>query len=257
MNEQQRLLSAIWQHEATEDEDQRFSQQGLDIYRRNLLANATRSLSISFPTLFELLDSDVSDLLTRQLLQCSAPTQGDWAQWGAHFPTLIEQSSDIEDYPYLADCARLDWAIHKALYGADEVLDQSSLQRLADTEPERLVVVFNRNVSLIESDFPIDDIFNAHHAPEQAEKDNAMSRAQHTLANDLSTKSYLVFRPEFQPMVNVLDLSEAVFTQQLMAGNSLENALDSVANDSTFSFEQWLIKAIERNLIICFKEKKS
>ena len=257
MNTQQQLLSAIWQPGECDDAGNVFCQQGVDIYRRNLLANATRSLSISFPTLFQLLDSDVSDLLTHQLLHYSAPIQGDWGQWGAHLPSLIEQSTMIENYPYLADCARLDWAIHLALHGADQMLDKSSLQRLADTELKHLVVEFNQNLLLIDSDFPLDDIFYAHHGEAQLDKDTAMSRAQHALAGDLVRQSYLVFRPEFQPKVTVITQSEAVFMQQLMVGLSLENALDSVGEDSTFSFEQWLINAIERNLITCFKERIS
>lgn len=89
INEQQRLLDAIWSDELSgkplsnqiTNSRHGFSAQGIDIYRRNLLANAQRALSITFPTVFELLDSDVSAALVKQFLQTSPPTQGDWAQW--------------------------------------------------------------------------------------------------------------------------------------------------------------------------------
>ena len=46
---QNALVHAIW-HE----EDTLFDNKSLDIYRANIKANASRSLSISFPTVFQL-----------------------------------------------------------------------------------------------------------------------------------------------------------------------------------------------------------
>lgn len=52
-NEQQRLLDVIWHDESPVRDKSGFEAQGIDIYRRNLLANAQRALSISFPTVFQ------------------------------------------------------------------------------------------------------------------------------------------------------------------------------------------------------------
>ena len=87
-NEQQRLLDVIWNDESPVRDKSGFEAQGIDIYRRNLLANAQRALSISFPTVFQLLDSNVSKNLVYQFLRISPPSQGDWTQWGADFLIL-------------------------------------------------------------------------------------------------------------------------------------------------------------------------
>lgn len=255
MDEQKRLLNAIWQQESGKSHDSEFSSQGLNIYRRNLMANASRSLSISFTTIFELLDWDVSALLVTDFLKTSPPTQGDWAQWGENFPSFIASTELGNQYPYLADCALLDWKIHQALHGYDQVLEQASLQRLADTEPENMTCQFNSNVALINSDYPIADIFDAHHDADDHQRDKAMHRAQQRLAEEPNQQCYLVYRQAFQPMVKVLLRSQAIFIEHLLAEQSLASALDSVSADNEFSFEQWLIQAIEDNLIICFKEK--
>ena len=60
ISEQQRLLDAIWHDEYEAESINGFNVDGINIYRRNLLANAKRALSVSFPTIFELLDSDIS-----------------------------------------------------------------------------------------------------------------------------------------------------------------------------------------------------
>jgi hypothetical protein len=65
----------------------------------------------------------------------------------------------------------------------------------------------------------------------------------------------MVYRPEFQPKVTRLTANDGIFMTCLLSGESLEQALDAVKNNRDFSFEQWLITAIERNLIYYFKEK--
>jgi len=255
MSEQKRLLDAIWQLETNDESVSEFSQQGLAIYRRNLMANAGRSLSISFTTIFELLDSDISALLVKDFLKTSLPTQGDWAQWGEGLPSFIANTELGNQYPYLADCALLDWTIHQALHGYEQVLEQASLQRLADTEPENIICHFNSNVTLISSDYPIADIFNAHHSVDEKQREIALQQAQQMLLAPPNQQVYLVYRREFQPMVKSLSNTQAIFIEQLLVKKSLSSALDSVSADDEFVFEQWLIQAIEDNLIICFKEK--
>ncbi|MGB1298905.1 MAG: putative DNA-binding domain-containing protein, partial [Psychrobium sp.] len=87
MNEQQQLLSAIWDNSAIEHG---FSEEGVAIYHRNLLANAKRGLAVSFPTLFELLDGGDSDELVAEFLRYSPPNQGDWGQWGGELAGFLE-----------------------------------------------------------------------------------------------------------------------------------------------------------------------
>jgi len=245
MNEQQRLLAAIWGEDTGE-----FSAQGIAIYRRNLLANAQRALALSFPTIFELLDSNVSEQLAADFLLFSPPSQGDWGQWGAVFSAFISQHELSDDYAYLADCAALDWAVHQALHGTDTTLDSASLQQLADVEPAQLTVVINPNVVIMTSEYPLVDIFDAHHHIDEATRNDALHRAQTQLSDECIPCAAMVFRPEYQPHVCLIPESEAMFMQILIANKSLGEALDSMSDFPDFSFEQWLVKAIENNLIV-------
>ena len=258
MHEQQALLDAIWADDFSGNIDHGFDHRGINIYRRNLLANAQRALSISFPTVFMLLDSDVSSSLVQPFLQTSPPEQGDWAQWGDEFFDFIADTAVGRDYPYLADCAALDWHVHRALHGQDQALVHASLQLLATAEPEHIFVEFNANVQLMSSQYPISEIFTAHHHDDAEIRDAALVQAQQALTTPQLTaiepQQVLVFRPEFQPQVQALNPSEARFVQALQTGQSLAMALDWVKHDSDFTFENWLVSAIQSNLIYQFKE---
>lgn len=246
MNEQQRLLAAIWDDSAVE---QGFTQEGIAIYRRNLLANARRGLSLSFPTLFELLDSNDSDELVAEFLKSSPPNQGDWGQWGGDLAAFLKTHRLSEEYPYLADCAALDWQVHCGLQGPDWSVDSQSLARLGDTEPEKLHVVLNPNVALLTSDYPIFDIYQAHHLESETEREAAFTKARQLLQAGPETTTTMIYRPEFQPKISQLSDSEALFMQALLADQSLGEALDLVTVCDDFSFEQWLTGAIKNNLI--------
>ena len=253
IDEQQCLLDAIWNDQPS-SVVHGFSEQGINIYRRNLFANAQRALSISFPTVFELLDSDVSASLVLPFLKSSPPAQGDWAQWGHDFAEFIGTTEIAQDYPYLVDCAALDWLVHGVSHGKDQHLQQVSLQLLADVEPERLLIRFQQNVKLLNSKYPVVEIFDAHHHPDPAQQKVAFKSAQQALSSTLLEHSIMVYRPEFQPCINKLTASEALFMQSLMANHSLAQSLDAVSHDPQFSFEKWLLNAIKHNLIHYLKE---
>jgi len=254
MNEQQRLLNAIWNEEPAVLAESGFDSQGINIYRRNLLANAQRALTISFPTIFALLDSDISDSLTQQFLRQYPPSHGDWAQWGECFDKFIATTQVADDYPYFPDCATVDWHIHCALQGKDQTLDQASLSLLQSSEPENIVVEFNTNVSLVKTIYPLTEIYQAHHG-DKIQREVAMKQAKSALSSPLQEHVVMIYRPEFQPQVTRLTHSESEFILCLHAGNSLVKSLDTVSHFNDFSFELWLLKAIEQNLIYLFREQ--
>ncbi|MEL0659539.1 DNA-binding domain-containing protein [Psychromonas arctica] len=258
MIQQQHLLALIWNNDpksfAQELEKSGFDARGIDIYRRNLLANAQRALSITFPTISQLLDSDVNENLVQGFLKQCPPNQGDWAQWGDDFSHFIAANKIAHEYSYLPDCAALDWHIHKALNGQDQTLDYTSLALLASAEPEDINITLNNNVALIKTTSPISEIFDAHHHPDQQQRKMAMEQAKVALNTKPKEHTVMVSRPEFQPKVTTLTDSEAEFMFCLKAKKSLAESLDTVSHYDNFSFEEWLVAAIEQNLILHFKE---
>lgn len=259
-NEQHRLLKVIWNDESVALKQCGFNAQGINIYRQNLLANAKRALTISFPTVFELLDSDISERLVYQFLRVSPPNLGDWTQWGENFSDFLGTTEVGADYPYIADCAALDWHVHCALHGPDQILISSTLQLLGESEPEQLFITFNHNVKILKTIYPLTDIFQAHHHSDELQRKSAMSAAKKALSGKNVEQVVMIYRPEFQPQVTTLSASEGALMSSLLSGQSLAQSLDALKYDNEFSFEhfsfeQWLFTAIERNLINIIKEK--
>jgi hypothetical protein len=253
-NEQQRLLEIIWNDDSSALEQCGFDAQGINVYRRNLLANAQRALNISFPTVFKLLDSDISESLVYQFLRHSPPNQGDWTQWGDNFPHFLATTEVGDNYPYISECATLDWHVHRALHGRDQTFSQRSLQVLSESEPEHIFIEFNQNVKIFTSEFPLTEIFQAHHHNDKSQGEIAMNNAKSALLEKPVEQVVMVYRPEFQPQVAKLTASEGAFMLTLFSGKSLAQSLDAVKNSNDFSFEQWLVTAIKHNLIYYFKE---
>jgi hypothetical protein len=254
MNQQQYLLALIWNDDPTLLAESGLDIRGINIYRKNLLVNAQRALSITFPTIFKLIDSDISENLVQQFIKLCPPVQGDWTQWGKEFSGFIATNKIADKYPYLPDCAQLDWHMHCALHGKDQTLEKTSLQLLADREPENIIIILNHNIKLIKTIYPIFDIFFAHHHPNKQQREIAMRDAKIALSNVLEEQVVMVSRPEFQPKLTTLTHSEAIFMFNLNTGSSLAESLNSVNHSDDFSFEKWLIEAIGQNLIYHFKE---
>lgn len=83
---------------------------GLSAYRTNALAHAARALRIQFPTVADLLGDAAFQALCTRYWYGWPPTRGDLAWLGETLPECLEQQDELKCQPWLADCARLDWA---------------------------------------------------------------------------------------------------------------------------------------------------
>ena len=57
--------------------------------------------------------------LARALWRAHPPTEGDLAAWGEALPGYLAGSPDLATEPFLADMARLDWALGEPDFVAD------------------------------------------------------------------------------------------------------------------------------------------
>jgi hypothetical protein len=236
------------------------AERGLQAYRANAHAHAARALQAACPTVSALIgEQDFAHLAVEHWLACP-PRRGDLAQWGASLGDWLDQHPQLADWPYLGDCARLDWACHVAASAADAHFDAGSLSLLADTDPAHLRLVLKPGVAVVVSAWPIVSIREAHAHPEgSAERDLALAQARDAL-HDGRAENALVARAAFDVSVTAIDAATARWTNELNPGCSLAEALDAIALDSTeesrdasqprmpqdrgFDFGAWLAMAI-------------
>lgn len=224
--------------------------RGLAAYRANAGANAARALEAAYPTLQALVGADDFRRLSREHWLHAAPTRGDLAEWGAALGAWLDGHPALADWPYLGDCARLDWAVHRCERAADAVLDAESIARLGDTDPDRLHLELRPGVAALGSRWPLVMLYEAHR---QADPTPALAAVRDALAAGVG-ESALVARSAagtgWRAQVHRVDATTVAWTERLLAGDSLSAALGAVAAETqrfdgaAFDLGTWLASAL-------------
>jgi len=214
------------------------AQRALQAYRANAAAAAERALAAAFPTVQALVGMADFEQLSREHWRAAPAVRGDLGEWGDAFAPWLAAHPGLGDWPYLADCARVDWARHVCERAADSALDAESLNRLGDTDPQRLQVVFSDGFALIESRWPIATIHHAH----RQDSDEAFDGARDAIAQGIG-ESVVIARVGFRAEVSGIDTIDADWTRRLLDGQCLGDALAQA--DPRFDFTAWLTRALQ------------
>ena len=253
---QQALLRALWRDapDAVLAGWMRESTQvgaGLQAYRANAGAHAERALAAAYPTLQQLLGNESFAALARAHWQADPPRRGDLAQWGAGLAAFIADDPQLAAEPYLADMARLDWAVHQAAQAAD-AQDPQGLPLLAQVEPQRLRLRLQPGCALLASAHPVATIWLAHHGGDPSGEGNDRFAAARAALAARQAETALVQRQGWRVAVRALPAAEARFTRALLQQQPLASALQGAGTD--FSFETWLIAALQGGAIAAAEE---
>jgi Putative DNA-binding domain len=215
--------------------------RGLGAYRVHARASAGRALASTFPTVHALLGEDNFQALAHSYLLADPQRQADLGEWGSKLPAFIATQAGLQAWPYLADCARLDHAVHRCERAADANFDAASLARLADTDPSLLHLDVMPGTALITSTWPLHWIHQAHAQPESDARDALFAQVREAIAAP-KICAVLVAREGWRAAVSAVLANEVVWTQQLLAGASLGTALNEA--DAAFDFNAWLTRAV-------------
>lgn len=242
---QQELVSAIWSKN-----NLGFDARSLEIYRANLSANAIRSLSITYPTIKSLVGEMFFSAMVDKFIENHPLHHGDWGVWGHDFPEWLNQQQSLSSYPYLMDCAKLDWICHivereEANY--TEVLKNELLPQ----QLESVRLQYATGSQIIRSDYPIADIWLAHHTTDPTFKTEFMESSRQKLLKK-EGQNVLIWRPKWKSKVCAVSAVDADWIEFTMAGNRLTDALQFVAN-TDFSLIDWLPRAFSEQLVYGFK----
>lgn len=210
---------------------------GLHAYRAHAHAAAERALAAACPTVGALLGPEDFARLAREFWHAHPPLRGDLGEWGDALPAWIEAHPGLAEWPYLADCARLDLALHRCERAADASPDPASLALLAATEPARLHLRALPGVAVITSRWPLASIHAAHTDGDERLFDRARDRLR---AGE--GEAVVVARAGWRGAVHAVDAAGAAFLQAVLDGADLAHALDAAGDG--FDFAGWLAHAL-------------
>lgn len=239
LEQQRQLLHALWQprhadaaaslaHAQWGDSSQLL--RGLQAYRSNAAMLAERVLRAAYPTVARLLGEDDFAGLARMLWRQHPPHCGDLAQWGEALDQALHAVPGLmEDLPWLADLARVEWALHCAATDADHVRDDASFVLLQHA-PAQTTLVLGPSLRCIACDWAVADLIasaQADPAPQQ--------------------ETVLVWRDGLQPRVRAALADEPALLAALQQGRPLEQAL---AQSPRIAVAHWLPMAVQTGLVL-------
>jgi len=193
----------------------------LSVYRNTFVSSLTNALRLCYPAVHRLVGADFFDSVAQLFIQEQPPHSAYLDEYGAEFPEFVARFPPAAALCYLADIARLEWAVNRALHARDA--QRLELELLADVEPidhGRVCFVPDPSVSLLRASYPADIIWRAVLA-----QDDAMLSAI-----DLTEVPVWLMVQRLKTGIDVIRLSEPAwhFAAELCAGRALQDAIDAV-----------------------------
>jgi hypothetical protein len=230
-------------------------ERGLAAYRGNAAALAPRALAAAFPTVAQLMGGESFAALARAHWLRDPPTRGDLAWWGERLPEALAQDSQLADEPYLADVARLDWAVHRAGFAADDPGPPQGLALLAEIDPARALLRLRAGTAVVASRHAIVEIWRAHHRPVPPDENEAragdgderFAAARRALLAGRAQAAWVTRAGGAAVRVLELGDADARFTAALLSEVRLDEALRIAG--ASFDFEAWLILALREGAL--------
>lgn len=134
----------------------------LRVHRHHVAESLAAALAATYSTVEAIVGEDFFRTMAKAFAATDLPRQPVLAEYGGAFPAFVAGYGPATSMPYLADMARLDWALNLAFHAPWR--DRLSVSDLADLPPEGLLasrVFLAPGSALIRSAYPIDRIWHA------------------------------------------------------------------------------------------------
>jgi hypothetical protein len=132
----------------------------LNIYRNTFVTGVTKALRLSYPAINRLVGNDFFEGAAALFIAQRPPRAAYLDEYGADFPQFLRTFEPAGSLVYLADVARLEWAVNRAIHARDAApLDLTRLEALAPEEQACVCFRPHPSVALLRTDYPADVIW--------------------------------------------------------------------------------------------------
>jgi hypothetical protein len=190
------------------------------IYRNNFLIGLGEALKANFPVTLQLLGHAFFEQAAHRFILAHPPRSPCLFEYGTEFPGYLRDLPELSALPYIADVARFELA-RIASYNAsiERYLTAEILGSLPPDELDALSIRMARHVQVVPVTAPVQDLWQAHQAPEPDLSAIDMTSRPHVL---------LVCRPDRTLVIQELDAAAVRF----LSAAREEIALGSAAAQS-------------------------
>jgi hypothetical protein len=142
--------------------DPRAALRRLQLHRHHVATSIGAALAATFPTVEAVVGQEFFGLLAREFMAGTSLADPVLSRYGERFPRFVAATGAMHGLPYLADVARLDWALNVAFHSPLEPrLSAADLAGRSQDSLPTLPVRLPAGSSLIESAYPLDLIWQA------------------------------------------------------------------------------------------------
>ena len=216
-----------------------FAAARLAIHRQNVVGNLGKALGLAFPAVDRLVGAEFFADAARWFAVERPPRTACLDDYGAEFPDFLAEWVPAASLPYLADVARLEWAVDMALHAPDDATLDIAALRDAAADAGRLRFAAHPAVSLVRSDYPVNSIWRA-----VLDGDDVA-----LAAIDLGSGPVQLIVERRAGSVDIarLDEPEWRFAAALFDGATLQSALESAGDGDA---EAWLAEHLARGRLV-------
>ncbi|MET1028837.1 MAG: putative DNA-binding domain-containing protein [Dongiaceae bacterium] len=205
----------------------------LGIYRNHHRISLGEALTRTFAATAATIGAEAFEVLHHDFVAGFPPMAPCLVEYGAAFPDFLAQDRRLAALPYLADLARLDWALHRAQQAVEaEVFTAQHLAGLQETGLAALVLKPHPSFSLLRSSFPLLRIWRL-----------AEGETEEAVSLDEGGCNLLIWRRDGVVTRGEIDDATAHVIAALIAGTSLGEATVSLAPDLLPQFIAGLLLA--------------
>ena len=218
------------------------------IYRNNVFSNYRKALAATFPVVEALVGRPFFAAVVETFVRAHPSTRGDVNRYGGDLPRFLAGYAPARDLPYLADVARLEWAIDQAAIAADAAaLDLDALAAVPEDALPELRFRLHPSARLLRSAHPILSIWQAHQ-PGHEDPVNLGAGGD----------ALLIVRGGEGVGVRRLAPANHAFLRGLAADLGLGDALErALAVDASFDLREALGSYVAERVIVGFRSPRT
>ena len=243
------FAAAILREDANDDVTSVIEAGGLtpaarvQVYRNHVFSSLTEVLTSTYPVVCRLVDRRFFGFAADAYIRRHPPTGPCLFEYGATLPAFLATLPACADYPYLADVARLEWAMNVVLHAEDAApIPRTALAAVPAEDVGRLVLRMDPAAAWLRSAWPVDRIW-------QANQPDADPAATVDLA--AGAVSLEVRRHDDVVTLKRLDAADFAFRAALGEGVTLEAATESaMAEDPAFNLTTALRALLDEAFLV-------
>lgn len=261
MQYQKRLIGALFQNRSNTPEQlsPKTIPPALSVYRNNYIENGIRALSITYRTVFGLLDELGFRKLATEYLYQYPKTCFDWADYGNHLSAFMLAIDEFSDMPYLPEIAEVDWRLMHIERSNNVNFDANSFALMQNHEPQELAFTTAAGLQTMNVIFPVLELYQLVHS--FTNEDNStkvmQNKKQHIInINNLvnsaiktgECRSIILWRDEHKGKFEYLDSDAHCVCESMLNKNSISHVLSHFGEDQN-AITHWLQQQIQSKKI--------